>query len=260
MLYLSRLALEVDTFVTLVKREFRIRYRDSFLGYAWVFGAPLLMIATYSFFVFGIARPASISSGTYGIAGLWCCLGFWQWMSESITRATSTFHENAQLVKRTTLNRSLLPLTAFAVSSLGFLIPIAATLGAMAYGGAGMGHAGHLLLGLVTAMPWVLGAIYVSSTLGTFVRDAKYAVPICMNVGMFLSPVLYGVDDAPGLIRPLLALNPLSQHLSHMKQAASAGETSISAALVASTAAGAAFLALSYTLFMRRSREFPDVL
>jgi lipopolysaccharide transport system permease protein len=250
---------QFDVLMTIIRREFRIRYKDSMLGFAWVFGAPLLMIATYSFFVFGIARPGSVAPGVAGLASLWCCLGFWQWMSECMSRSTSAFHDNSQLVKRTRTKHFILPLANVAVSSVGFGLPLMATIGAMIFGGVAPISYVFLACGLISLLPWLVGGVYLSAVVGTFVRDAKHAVPICMNVGMFLSPVLYSREDAPRPIAALLAFNPLSHPLSFMKHAVMGTASGLPMPLLVSTLGGAIFLVASLCLFASRSKEFPDV-
>nr|WP_250808115.1 ABC transporter permease [Neorhizobium tomejilense] len=251
---------DLDILRTLVRREFRIRYKDSFLGILWVFGAPLLMIATYSMFMFGIVR--SLGGGGQGytnLAGLWLCLGLWQWLSESTIRATSVFHDNAAMVKKTPLKLSLLPLTNVIVSSVGFLLPLVLALLLASIKGSAWPSFGCVAMALVAILPWFVGLSFFASILGTFLRDAKYAIPLCFNVGMFLSPILYSREQAPSLIRPFLDMNPLGHQFEFLKAALSGATAYPDTGVAISTAAGLAFMIASMKLFSARNSEFADV-
>ena len=41
-------------------------------------------------------------------------------------------------------------------------------------------------------------------------RDVKYVIPFLIQLGLFVTPVIYPASFVPARLRPLLALNPLS--------------------------------------------------
>jgi ABC-type polysaccharide/polyol phosphate export permease len=245
---------------TLVRREFTIRYKGSFLGIMWVFGAPLLMIATYSIFMFGIVRPGNVVGVDLGaLAGLWLCLGLWQWLSEGTNRCATTFHDNAAMVKKTQLKLSMLPMTNVFVSSLGFTLPLAVSLATLMWAGAEPSRLLLVTVGILSILPWFVGMALTAAVLGTFLREVRYALPLCFNVGLFLSPILYTTDHAPAVIRPFLLANPLGHHFDFIKASASGTVTCLPVGLVAATGAGIVFLLCSIALFSNRNGEFADV-
>lgn len=245
---------------TLMRREFTIRYKGSFLGVLWVFGAPLLMITTYTLFMFGIVRPNSGQGADFGgVVGLWLSLGLWQWLSESTNRSSTAFHDNAAMVKKTPLKLSLLPVTNVIVSALGFALPLAISLATMVWIGAPLSSYVLVGVGLLAFVPWFFAFAFFASVLGTFLREVRYALPLCFNVGLFLSPILYTTHHAPAVIRPFLAANPLGHHFDFIKAAASGTLTDLPSGFLASTAAGVVLMFLSMALFSNRNGEFSDV-
>jgi lipopolysaccharide transport system permease protein len=245
---------------TLVRREFSIRYKDSFLGILWVFAAPLLMIATYSLFMFGVMRGiGNHSQGAAGLAGLWVCLGYWQWLAESTTRAAVVAHENSAMVKKTPLKLGLLPLTSFLVASVGFLLPLVGAVVIVSCYAGGTFSPVFLLIGLLSLLPWSLAIIFFATVLGTFVRDAKHALPIFFNVGMFLSPILYTRDQAPSLLAGFLAFNPLGYHFEVIKFALGDQNQPDFMMTAITTSVGFILCVASALLFKARSGEFADV-
>jgi lipopolysaccharide transport system permease protein len=247
---------------TLVRREFYIRYKDSFLGLVWVFASPLLMIATYSLFMFGVMQKVNnshSSQGYAGLAGLWVCLGLWQWLAEGTNRAAVVAHENSAMVKKTPIKLALLPLTNVLVSSIGFLLPLGGAVALTTFFGGEQGSFFLLFLALISALPWFIGAAYCATVVGTFVRDTKHALPIFFNVGLFLSPILYTREQAPAFLAGILAVNPLGYHFEFIKYALGAQYVLDVHGVVVTTLMGLAFCVVSLHLFRLRSGEFSDV-
>ncbi len=247
--------------MTLVRRELRIRYKDSFLGWLWIFGAPLLMMATYTVFVLGVIRPET-STGQARIlelGGLWLCLGLWQWLAESANRSVTTFHDNSQLVKRTPIPLPLLPATNILVSSISFLIPFLVSLAVLALGGLGLLHLGAVIVAVVSFLPWLVAFSYFVSVVGTYLKDAKHAMPLLMNVGMFLSPVLYSVSNTPRLLSTVMLFNPFSSSLGAIRLTASGGNLLANTSFWIVSAVGVMTMLAIFKFFNLRKKDFYDV-
>lgn len=246
---------------TLVRRELRIRYKDSFLGWLWIFGSPLLMMATYTVFVLGVIRPdtATADNRYAELAALWLCLGLWQWFTESANRSVTAFHDNSQMVKRTPIPLPLLPATNILVSSISFVIPLSVSLAVLAYAGSGLMSIMGVLMGVAAFLPWLVAISYFVSIVGTYLKDAKHAMPLLLNVGMFLSPVLYSASHTPRFLSKVIAINPLSSSLSAIRLSAACHPVWTSVSFWAMAATGMVAMIAVYKLFNARKRDFYDV-
>lgn len=246
--------------LTLIKREFRIRYKGSFLGWLWVFGAPLLMLATYTVFVVGVVHAAVPGRSHWDqLPALWLCIGMWQWLTESANRSLSAFHDNAQLVKRTPVPLFLLPLTNIIVSAVSFLIPVLISCVAMLSLGKGLSGIAGAFAGVAAFFPWLVAITFVMSVTGTYMKDARHALPLILSVGMFLSPVLYDTNSTPALLKSFIMANPLSQSLSGVR-AAMSGNTHLSQTSFWVVAAlGVVAMFASFKFFTARKSDFYDV-
>ena len=240
----------------LVKREFLIRYKDSLLGLLWIFGAPLVMMVTYSAFVFGLLHGVKKFAAA-DLAGLWVCLGLWQWFSESVSRSTTAFHDNSTLVKKTNVDLALLPLTNVIVSMVGFSLPLVMAVGLSAIYGEWLAIS-HLLLGVLIFMPWFIGIVYISSTVGTFLRDARYAVPMIVNVSFFMTPILYTMADIGGVLKRIVSFNPVAPIFDFTKHF---GTMTTHDQIWLGCSGGLGLLVMfgGLTMFKARMKEIPDV-
>ena len=245
---------------TLVQRELRIRYKDSLLGMVWMLGAPLLMMATYSLFVMGFVRSASHDNATIftQLAGLWLCLGFWQWLSESANRSATTFHDNAQLVKRMPIPLGLLPMANVIVSSISFMVPLLVSICFLVADGRSAFDIAFSISGIFVLFPWLLALTLMASVAGTYVKDVKHALPLVLNIGMLLSPVLYSLDHAPGFLKSIIQFNPLAPGLTLVRGASESGSYG-DVSYLGSFVGGVLFSYASLQLFNRRKKDFYDV-
>jgi lipopolysaccharide transport system permease protein len=240
----------------LVKREFLIRYKDSVLGLMWVFGAPLIMIVTYSAFSFGLlGNLRTFSPGD--LAGLFVCLGLWQWFSECVSRSTTAFHDNAALVKKTNIKLSLLPLTNVLVSMVGFTLPLCLGV-VIAAVTQEWDVLPRLFFGVVAFVPWFIGVVFCSAVVGTFLRDARYALPMLVTVGFFLTPILYRMSDIGGILKSVVSWNPIAPIFDFIKTRGPISLDSLSG-VAPSVCMGLVLLGFSLMLFKKREKEISDV-
>jgi ABC-type polysaccharide/polyol phosphate export permease len=246
--------------VTLIKREFRIRYKGSFLGWLWVFGAPLLMLATYTVFVVGVIQSASPArSQLASLPALWMCIGMWQWLTESSNRSLSAFHDNAQLVKRTPVPLFLLPLTNIIVSAVSFAVPLFVSISLMLWLGLGFESVVGALTALASFFPWLVAITFLMSVTGTYMKDARHALPLLLSVGMFLSPVLYDANSTPAALKAVIAFNPLSQSLAGVRASLSGNFHLALPMFWAFWGLGLAAMFASFKFFSARKVDFYDV-
>ncbi|TLX16806.1 ABC transporter permease [Rhizobium sp. MHM7A] len=245
--------------LTLIKREFRIRYKGSFLGWLWVFGAPLLMLATYTVFVVGVVHSAVSGRSHIGqLPALWLCIGMWQWLTESANRSLSAFHDNAQLVKRTPVPLFLLPLTNIIVSAVSFSIPVLISCVTMLLLGKGYTAIMGAFVGVVAFVPWLIAITFVMAVTGTYMKDARHALPLILSVGMFLSPVLYDANSTPSLLKKFIMANPLSQSLSGVRAAMGGNAHLWQTSFWLVAALGVVAMFASFKFFTARKSDFYD--
>jgi lipopolysaccharide transport system permease protein len=91
-------------------------------------------------------------------------------------------------------------------------------------------------------------------------RDVKHVIPFILQLGLFLTPVIYPADFLPARLRPLLALNPLSGVMEGFR-ASLFPKRGFDVQLVAISLAMALLLFLLGALYFRRAeRTFADII
>ena len=90
-----------DLIVELTKKEMKVRYKRSYLGYLWSVLNPLTLALIF-FFAFKVVMKVGIEDyPLFLIAGLFP----WQFLSNSVNAGVMAFVSNASLIKKTSFPR-----------------------------------------------------------------------------------------------------------------------------------------------------------
>ncbi len=196
-------------------RDVKVRYKQTLLGITWVVMQPLLMTLIFSVFLGILAR---VPSGGLPYALLvYTALLPWNLFSSGVTTAAYSLVGNSNLITKVYFPRVLVPAASIAARLVDFAISFVILAGLIVYYHL-VGHyeirpgwnlaAIPVLVALTTLLSLGLGILI--SALNVKYRDVGVALPVVMQLWMFVSPVLYSsVVIVPGKWQRLYALNPL---------------------------------------------------
>lgn len=248
----------------LARREVVGRYRGSFLGLAWSFFNPLLMLGVYTF-VFSVifeARWAGLPEGgkaTFAII-LFSGLIMHGLLAECVNRAPSLITSNASYVKKVVFPLDMLPVITMggALFHAGVALIVLLLAKLLVDGQIPMTV---ILFPLVVA-PFavlVVGLAWVVAALGVYIRDIGQFTGILTTAMLFLSPIFYPLSAVPEGIRVLILLNPLTFVVGQTR-AVLLGIGEINwAGLGVYTLIAVAIASFGYWFFQRMRAGFADV-
>ena len=213
----------------MAERELRQRYVGSTGGLAWAALYPLLFVAFYTAiftFIFRGRVSPDAPPATYALFVL-CGLLPWMAFSDVATRATQVMAEHRSLVKFAMFPLQVLPLTGLYATAFSQAVGLAALLViALLVNGELTWSVLWLLPLLLLQAIFLAGVAWLLGALGAVIRDVKELVAIALMVGMFVTPIFYVERDAPGPLRAVLGLNPLT-HLVRLYRAAVVGDAPV---------------------------------
>ena len=195
-------------------REVHIRYRQSWLGTAWLVLTPLLMLVVYTFVfrhVFQV-RWSPPGEGHLAFAlRLYAGLAVFNFFAECVNRSPLLIVEQPHLVKKVVFPVEVLPW----VSAMAALVHLGiAALALLCLRWLGMGEVPMTALALplvwLPLLPLCLGLGWGLSAIGTFIRDIGQVLSMAMTALVFMSPVFFPVEALPGGLRDWMWLNPLA--------------------------------------------------
>ena len=196
----------------LAKADFRKRFVGSYFGVVWMFVQPIVTVAIY-YFVFGIGfRNADPIEGVPYV--LWLVPGIvpWFYFSEALNAGTNCLQEYSYLVKKVVFRVEILPIIKMISCLIVHVIFVLIMAGL------------YVCFGRLPKLSWiqtiyytgaasifVISLVYVTSAIQIFFKDMSQIVSICLQFGMWLTPIMYHEslfgNEMPWVI-PVLKLNP----------------------------------------------------
>jgi ABC-2 type transport system permease protein len=238
----------------LTKRDLRVRYSTSVLGYVWSILDPLVMAGIY-WFVFAVVfdRGGRVGEQPY-IVFLLVGLLPWMWFNGAVSDSTRAFIREAKLVRSTSIPRTIWVNRLVLSKGIEFLaaLPVLALFAIVA--GAPL-HWEAVLFPVAIVLQAILtiGIGLIVAPLVVFFRDLERAVKLILRFLFYASPIVYGLSDLPAEIQPLAAFNPLSGIFSLYRAAFFPQELEW-VAIAVSAAMSLLFLALGVWIFKRSER------
>lgn len=232
----------------LVGREISVRYRQAVIGLLWVVLQPLLTTAIFTtVFVIFVRIPVEGESyPLFTFAGL----AIWQYFSRIVSDGGNSLVANSALITKVALPRMIIPMVAPLAAALDCTIAVAALIVTSLLMGA---HVSWLVVfaPLVILAVGLFGysiALWIAP-LNAVYRDIGIALPFVLQVGMYMSPIVYPASLVPEKFRWLYELNPIAVMVKAMRWAVLGSDAP-------SIAAFAVFVALTSLLCWGGTRVF----
>lgn len=244
---------------TIAERDLRARYKQAVLGLAWAVVTPFVLMVAFTLFF----RPAAhIETGGVPYP-LFVYLGLlpWTFFSTSVSKGGLSLTDNVALLNKIYCPREVFPLAALivagfdtAVSLLGLAVLFVAT------GFMPRVTAVWVPLLLVIQVAFTLAVTLVVSSVLVYVRDLKHALAIILQVGLFATPVAYGIDKISRSSRFLYStVNPLAPVIEGYRRTILYGKAPEWTTLVAGAASSMVLLLGGYLLFKKLEAGIADV-
>lgn len=242
----------------LVWRDVRIRYSQTVLGGLWAVVQPLLAMVIFTAL---FHRLAGIKSDgppypLFAFVGLVA----WLFFSNAVTASASSLTGNPQLISKIYFPRVFIPLAAIGAFLLDLLINLVIVGGMMLY------YRWPLTVSLLWLPFFVLGMLLAAaggglilSALNVHYRDVKYAVPFFVQMGLFVTPIIYSLGDIPERFHLLVGLNPMAGIVEGFRHGLLGSPARWRVIGVSATVSAVLFVAGLY-LFRRMERRFADVI
>jgi lipopolysaccharide transport system permease protein len=194
----------------LTVRSLAGQFRQSLLGYFWLFFPPLLNSIIFIFLNRQGILKMEATAVPYAVFVLLGNL-LWQSFMQGMLSPLKAVQREISILTKLNISResvllsgfyemlitSAIPFVALPAILLVFGIPFSVTLLL-----APVGFLGLVLFGFMIGV-WI-------TPLGLLYRDIGQAIPILMRFMMFVTPVVYPLPKTPGLARTLLLVNPVT--------------------------------------------------
>jgi lipopolysaccharide transport system permease protein len=247
-----------DLLLLLAWRDISVRYKQTALGALWAILQPFLTMVVFTVLFGKIAKIPSdgVPYPIFAYAGLVP----WTFFSNAVTNSSNSLVGSATLITKVYFPRMVIPAAAVAAGLVDFAVASVVFFAMMIFYGVWPGIGILLLLPLVALISMTaLAAGLWLSALNVKYRDVRYAVPFLVQMGMYVTPVVYPIGVIPYKWRWIFVLNPLSGTIEAFR-AALLNRPFDWIGLGGSLAITVALLVYAAFSFSRMEREFADVI
>jgi len=200
-----------ELMLSLAERDLRTRYKQAGLGVAWALLTPLLLMLAFTF-VFTKFTKVDTNGAPYP---LFSYLGLlpWTFFAESLSLGSVALTNNVSLLNKVYCPREVFPLSQILIAAFDamiatlVLIPLFPLLGY-----APTAEVYYVPLLLLVLIAFVIGVTLAASITLVYMRDLRFAVPLILQFGIFVTPVAYNAEvvaKTPTQMMIYSTLNPL---------------------------------------------------
>jgi len=244
---------------TLAERQLRARYAQSLLGFAWAVISPVALMVAFTL-VFERVGHINTAGAPYA---LFSYLGLlpWTFFSGSVTAASNSIISNVSLINKIFCPREVFPLGAVAVSVIDAGLATLALLLLFPLSGFTPKATTYWVpLAMVVILLTTLGWSMIAAVTTVYLRDVRNALPLVLQLGLFVTPVAYGFEVIPSGLRPVYSvLHPLGPGIDTLRRAVLFGKPPDWSELGLGAVGALLYFIIGYAIFKRMETGIADV-
>ncbi len=235
--------------------DFKLRYKNSMLGYLWSLLEPLLMLLVLYEVFTNIMKNQIEHYQLFLFVGLI----LWGFLSRSTNSGMFSIVEKAGIVKKiyfprdifvissciTALLMSIFESLVFIMFMVFYRIPISINL---VYA--------PLILIFLCAIS--LGLSLALSALNVFYRDVQFIWQVLLQIGFYLTPIIYSIDVFPTNFQRFVLLNPIARIIISARDTVIYSSPAKMEDLLYMLLSSIVFLVVGYIIFFRFESRFAE--
>lgn len=249
--------------VSSIKTEIRTKFAHSKLGSIWVILNPLAQVLMYTIVLSAVlsSKLPGITSrfgyAIYLLSGMLC----WSLFTELLTKASTMFIDNSNLIKKIVFPKLALPTILVGttlVNNIILFISIILVFGIL-------GHPISWKISWIIPLMLItvgtgLGAGLILGVMNVFIRDIGQLIPILLQFSFWFTPIVYPVEVIPEKYRFLLNFNPFYSVVSSYQNVLVLGKNPDAISILIAMVVALILLFTGLFAFKRASSEIVDAL
>jgi ABC-type polysaccharide/polyol phosphate export permease len=192
----------------LTRRDLKLRYQDTILGFFWTAAKPLVFGLVIWF---ALHKVLEIKADVPYHLFLLSALLPWTLFQASLLFSTPLIVNNGSLVKKVPFPAYVLPLATIANNTVHFLLSLPVLVVFLLLAGRTPGP--EWIVGvpclLVVQLALMMGSCLMLSALDVHFRDLEHLIEVVLNLMFYVTPILYQVSQVPHPYDEIVKLNPL---------------------------------------------------
>lgn len=248
----------------LAKRDFLVRYKQAFAGIMWALIKPLINVLVFGFIASKINSTESTITNFVYVAS---AMLLWQLFSSVFNDVSNSIIGNANLFSKVYFPKIIIPLSTLLVCLVDFLISLIILI--ILFVASGQTIHWYIILAPVFIILTLINGFGIGlyfATINVKFRDIKFIVPVILQLGMYISPVIFSSQfyiERINNIHPFLTwvfyLNPMVGSIEGFKYSLFGGEAIYDINhFILSIVVSFLFLFIGLKYFYKFERSFVD--
>lgn len=198
----------------LVVSEFKLRYQNSYLGYFWTLIKPLLLFGVI-YLVFSVFMQSPVHN--YPIYLLLGIL-IWNFFSEATLIGMNTFITKRDLITKIYFSRATLIFASTISSLVTLVLNLVIFFIFLFFSGVNPGPEAFIfILYLIEAYLIATGITFILASLYIHFRDLQHIWEILLQIGFWLTPIIYPLTIVPAEYHRYILLNPIARIIEYSR-------------------------------------------
>ena len=192
----------------LTRRDLKLRYQDTVLGFFWTAAKPLVFGLVIWF---ALHKVLDIKTEVPYHLSLLSALLPWTLFQTSLLFSAPLIVNNGSLVKKVPFPAYVLPLATIANNTVHFLLslPVLVVFLLLADRTPGPEWIVGVPFLLLVQLALMMGSCLMLSALDVQFRDLEHLIEVILNLMFYVTPILYEVSQIPHPYDDIVKLNPL---------------------------------------------------
>lgn len=237
-------------------RDIKVKYKQTFFGFAWAVLQPLLMMMVFSYFFGKILKVPSddLPYPVFVFSGLL----LWNLFSAGISNSGNSMITNSNIIKKIYFPRLIIPLSSVIVALFDFLMALIIYAAILIYFRISFRIDKFLLffpLSIFLTVIATLGTGCFLAALNVKYRDVRYVIPFLLQALLFITPVIYPVSIFNNSwAKFIMALNPMTGSIVLFRSVLTDQQPEWSIVFTGICSAG--FLLIAGLLYFRKTESY----
>jgi len=183
-----------ELLLVFTKKELKVKYKNSALGFLWSFINPLVLAVVYTF-VFSVVVKTSVKDHPFV---LYLIIGLlpWNFFTIAVSMCSGSIIGNSNLVKKVAFPKELIPLAIVLSSFINFLLEMSVILVILVFLGYNfIPYIPLLLFTVFLHLVVTTGFGFIFASLTVYFRDIEQLITIILLVWFFATPIVYPLGD-----------------------------------------------------------------
>jgi len=240
---------------SLTVKEFKLRYRNSVLGFFWSLLNPLAMMIILTLVFSTVLRTGIENFPVFLLTALLA----WRFFSISTSMSLSSIIGNSPLVMKIYFPRWLLVLSTNLANLIGSSMEFAVLFPLLIFLGMKITPLALLLpVILVLEFLLIVGVSLILAPLNVYYRDFNQIWDITLQIGFFLCPIIYSISLIPERYTLAYSLNPMTRIIEAVRKILYYNTLPTLADFIIVLVSGLLLLLVGYLIFRRLEPRFAE--